>query len=115
MQHVPACSTSLGSFALPWELPAEGSQHQIHHKEAAKEDKRAEEERWEDYTRSILGPVEDVSPAFQSDALEDGEHGLQNIVKSSHPIETTTTGNRYKELAFDEYELNDSFITFCPF
>ena len=31
-----------------------------------------------------------------------------SIVKSSHPIETTTTGNRYKELAFDEYKFLSS-------
>lgn len=64
MQHIPACSASLGSFALPWELPAERSQHQIHHKEAAKEDKGAEIEGREEHPRSILDPVEDVSPAF---------------------------------------------------
>ena len=33
---------------------------------------------------------------------------IDSIVKSSHPIETTTTGNRYKELAFDEYEFLSS-------
>ena len=38
---------------------------------------------------------------------------IDSIAKSGHPIETMTTGNRYKELAFDEYKLNDSFITFC--
>ena len=29
---------------------------------------------------------------------------IDSIAKSSHPIETATTGNRYKELAFDEYK-----------
>ena len=37
-------------------------------------------------TRSILSPVEDVSPAFQGDALKHGEHGLKNIVEPSHPL-----------------------------
>ena len=86
MQDVPASSTSLGSFSFPWELPTEGSQHKINHKEATKEDKGAEEKRWEELTGSILSPVEDVSPAFQGDALENGEHGLKNIVEPSHPL-----------------------------
>ena len=99
MQDVPTRSASLGSFPLPWELPTKGSQHQIDHKEAAKEDKGAEEERWEDSTRSILGPVEDVSPAFQGDALEDGEHGLKNVVKPGHPlVGSNPTVHAYKTL-----------------
>ena len=28
---------------------------------------------------------------------------IDSIAKSSHPIETTTTGNRYWELAYDLY------------
>ena len=35
---------------------------------------------------------------------------IDSIAKSSHPIETTTTGKRYRELAYDLYY----FITFCP-
>ena len=33
-----------------------------------------------------MNPIEDVGPAFKSDAAEDGEHGLENIVESSHSI-----------------------------
>ena len=86
MQDIPAGSTSLGSFSLPGELPTKGSQDQIDHKESAKEDEGAKEERWEESGRSILSPVEDVGPAFQGDALEDGKHGLKNVVEAGHPL-----------------------------
>ena len=33
-----------------------------------------------------MNPIEDVGPAFEGDAAEDGEHGLENIVESSHSI-----------------------------
>ena len=86
MQDIPACSTSLGSFSLPGELPTKGSQDQIDHKESAKEDEGTKEDRREESVRSILNPVEDVGPAFQGDALEDGKHGLKNVVEAGHPL-----------------------------
>ena len=86
MQNIPACSASLGSFSLPGELPTKGSQDQVDEKKSAKEDEGAEEERRRESGRSILIPVENVGPAFQGDALEDGEHGLKNVVEPRHPL-----------------------------
>ena len=79
-------SPGLGLFSLLGELSGEDTEDEVHDEEGAEDDHGDKVEPLPGPALGVVDPVEHVSPALQRDALEDGQHGLADIVKVGDPV-----------------------------
>ena len=73
-------------FFLFSALPGEHSEDEVEHEEGADDDERDEVDPVEVAAHAVVGPVQDLRPALHGDALEDGEHGVADVVEGGDAV-----------------------------
>ena len=79
-------SPGLGLLSLLGELSGEDTEDEVHDEEGAEDDHGHKVEPLPGPALRVVDPVEHVGPSLQCDALEDGQHGLADVVKVGDPV-----------------------------
>ena len=62
-------------------LPGQHTENQVHDEEGAEDDHGDKVDELPCVSLAVVHPVQHVGPALEGDALEDGQHGLPDVVK----------------------------------
>ncbi len=84
--HLEEGRAALHLLSLLGELTAQHAEHQVEHEERAENDERHEVDPVEAVARRVVRVVHHGGPALHRDALEYGQHGVDDVVEAGDAV-----------------------------